>query len=101
MRQRLSAQQAAESLTRIPAWTLDGDRIHRQFPFGDFADAIIFVNKVAELAEEEEHHPDILVEYNKVTLTLSTHDAGGLTAADFQLARRIDEIPSSTVEDID
>ncbi len=95
MLHRLSKQQADDSLLHTPGWTLDEGLIRRQYTFGDFADAIIFVNKVAELAEEEGHHPDILIEYNKVTLTLSTHDAGGLTAKDFHLAQRIGELRST------
>jgi 4a-hydroxytetrahydrobiopterin dehydratase len=66
--------------------------IKKEFVFADFAAAMVFVNKVAELAEAEGHHPDILIEYNKVTLTLSTHDVGGLTEKDFALEKKIDAI---------
>jgi 4a-hydroxytetrahydrobiopterin dehydratase len=72
---------------------LDGSAIEREREFPDFAAAIAFVNRVAELAEHANHHPDILVHgWNKVRLTLSTHSEGGLTEADFALARRIDEL---------
>ena len=75
-------------------WTRDGDEIVREWKFSDFAAAIAFVNRVAELAEAANHHPDILVHgWNKVRLTLSTHSQGGLTDADFQLAHQIDLLP--------
>lgn len=76
---------------RDSAWERDGDAIAREWKLADFAAAIGFVNRVAELAEEAGHHPDILVHgWNKVRLQLSTHSAGGLTDADFALAERID-----------
>jgi 4a-hydroxytetrahydrobiopterin dehydratase len=73
-------------------WEREGDAIVRELGFDDFAAAVAFVNRVAEAAEAANHHPDILVHgWNKVRLTLSTHSAGGLTAADFALAEQIDE----------
>ena len=73
-------------------WKQDGDAIVRDLEFEDFKAAMAAVNRVADLAEETNHHPDILVHgWNKVRLTLSTHSAGGLTAADFALAEQIDE----------
>jgi 4a-hydroxytetrahydrobiopterin dehydratase len=72
-------------------WRREGDEIVRDFKFGDFAGAVAFVNRVAEAAEDANHHPDILVHgWNKVRLSLATHSEGGLTAADFDMARRID-----------
>jgi 4a-hydroxytetrahydrobiopterin dehydratase len=72
-------------------WRREGDAIVRDLQFADFAEAIAYVNRVAELAEEANHHPDILVHgWNKVRLTLTTHSEGGLTDNDFQMARRID-----------
>jgi 4a-hydroxytetrahydrobiopterin dehydratase len=71
---------------------LESREIKREFIFQNFVRAIDFVNKVAELAEEINHHPDISISYNKVRLTLSTHKAGGLTEKDFLLASRIDKI---------
>jgi 4a-hydroxytetrahydrobiopterin dehydratase len=74
-------------------WTRDGAAIAREWTLADFAAAIAFVNRVAELAETAGHHPDILVHgWNKVRLELSTHSAGGLTAADFALAAQIDRL---------
>ena len=64
--------------------------MQRTFSFENFVDAMSFVNRVADLAEDFQHHPDILIRYNKVTLTLSTHDAGGLTDKDFAFAREAD-----------
>jgi 4a-hydroxytetrahydrobiopterin dehydratase len=89
---KLQRQQVAEELQRLPQWTLRGDQIERLFIFEDFVDAMIFVNHVAEIAEEEGHHPDIRIVYNRVTLVLTTHDAGGLTLKDFQAAHRIDAL---------
>jgi 4a-hydroxytetrahydrobiopterin dehydratase len=72
-------------------WRREGDAIVRDLQFADFAEAVAYVNRVAELAEEANHHPDILVHgWNKVQLTLTTHSEGGLTDNDFQMARRID-----------
>ena len=90
MANKLERQQVAESLQKLNNWTLKGDEIERQLTFANFVDAMIFVNKVAEIAEEEGHHPDIRIVYNRVTLALSTHDAGGLTSKDFKMAHRID-----------
>ena len=73
-----------------PEWSEAGGSIQRTYQFDDFVQAIAFVNKVADAAEAAQHHPDILVRYNKVTLTLTTHDAGGITDNDFSLARCAD-----------
>jgi 4a-hydroxytetrahydrobiopterin dehydratase len=75
------------------AWRRDGQSIVRDLSVDDFAAAIEFVDRVAELAEAANHHPDILVHgWNNVRLTLSTHSQGGLTDADFELAREIDAV---------
>ena len=73
----------------VPGWENNGKEITRLYKFKDFAEAMVFVNKVAGLAEAADHHPDIDIRYNKVRLTLSTHSAGGLTEKDFSLARQI------------
>ncbi len=88
----LDASEIKESLKKVPEWELDKKAIERVFEFDDFTQAIDFVNAVAEIAEEEEHHPDIDIRYNKVTLRLSTHSEGGLTESDFDLAERIDTL---------
>ena len=73
------------------AWEREGDAIARDFKVADFATAMAFVNQVAEMAEEANHHPDILIHgWNRVRLTLSTHSEGGITQADLDLARGID-----------
>lgn len=87
---KLSAQDIETRLQDFPEWTLLGDSMQRTFAFEDFLGSMAFVKRVAELAEAHQHHPDIMIRYNKVTLTLSTHDAGGLTDKDFELAHDID-----------
>jgi 4a-hydroxytetrahydrobiopterin dehydratase len=78
------------ALAGVPEWRLAGDAIVRVFQFKDFPAAVGFVNRVAGLAEAAWHHPDIDIRWNKVALTLSTHDQGGLTEKDFTLARQFD-----------
>src|SRR5262249_37530021 len=87
---RLSEQEIASKLAELEDWDRADAATRRRYPFADFKAAMIFVNRVAALAEELDHPPDILIEYNKVTLTLTSHDAGGLTGRDFRLALRID-----------
>ncbi len=93
----LTPEQIAKFIQEIPLWFADetGTTIARSLTFDDFQTAIIFVNKVAGIAERENHHPNIHIHnYNRVTLSLTTHDAGGLTDADFALATKIDAILS-------
>jgi 4a-hydroxytetrahydrobiopterin dehydratase len=77
---------------KVPEWEIDGDNISRTFEFDEFMEAIDFVNSVAEIAEEAQHHPDIDIRFNTVLLTLTTHDLGGLTKSDFDVAARIDNL---------
>ena len=88
----LSSAEIKQELKRVPEWDHEKKQIERTFEFDDFTQAIDFVNAVAEIAEEEEHHPDIDLRYNKVRLVLSTHSKGGLTARDFDVAERIDTL---------
>ncbi len=74
----------------IPDWLLKGGHLFREFRFGGFKEAISFVNRVAEIAEEEDHHPSILIEYNRVGIELWTHAIGGLSENDFIVAAKID-----------
>jgi 4a-hydroxytetrahydrobiopterin dehydratase len=74
---------------KLSDWKLSEKEINRQFVFKDFKEALAFVNKVGEAAEKVNHHPDILIEWNKVSLKLSTHDQGGLTEKDLNLAEKI------------
>lgn len=86
----LNDDQIAERLAASP-WERDGDQIVREREFEDFAAAMGFVNRVAQLAEEANHHPDILLHgWNKVRLSVTNHSEGGLTEADFALAARVD-----------
>ena len=87
--QPLADAEVARELATTPGWARDGQAIARTWRFADFKAAMIFVNRVAALAEEMNHHPDIVINYSEVTLRLSSHDAGGLTRRDFDLARRI------------
>ena len=81
-----------QMMKRIPEWETNKKSIERTFEFDDFDQAIDFVNAVAEIADEEEHHPDIDVRWNKVRLVLCTHSEGGLTDLDFQVAEKIDTL---------
>lgn len=90
--EKLSAERIKSSLAAVPEWSRKGATILRTYQFKDFPAAIQFVNAVAKLAEEAWHHPDIDIRWNKVTLTLTTHDAGGLTEKDFALARKFDRL---------
>ena len=92
---KLSQEEIDAKLAEFPEWSVSADALQRTFSFDDFVGAMAFVNRVAELAEEHQHHPDIMIRYNKVTLTVSTHDAGGLTEKDFTLARSTDAITAA------
>lgn len=85
----LSDVEVKRLLLEVPQWLLKNKTIEREFKFKDFKAAMKFVNKVAVLAEAEDHHPDICIFYNKVQLTLSTHKVGGLSCKDFILGARI------------
>ena len=85
----LSDAEITQRLASLPGWERHGSRIRRTFSFDDFKGSMAFVNRVAELAEAADHHPDVDIRYSKVTLTLSTHDAGGLTGRDFDLAGKV------------
>ncbi|MEE2681703.1 MAG: 4a-hydroxytetrahydrobiopterin dehydratase [Planctomycetota bacterium] len=94
--EKLTEEQITEGLAALPEWSQNGDSIQRTITFEDFCHAMKFVNRVADNAEQTQHHPDILVRYNKVTLTLSTHDAGGLSAKDMSFAAFCDALIPST-----
>ena len=90
--EKLTSDQIKAALASVPDWKQQGDNITRTFQFKDFPGAIKFVNSLADLAEKSNHHPDIDIRWNKVTLALSTHDAGGLTNKDFELAKQFDRL---------
>jgi 4a-hydroxytetrahydrobiopterin dehydratase len=86
----LDDQEIRERLDGIRGWTREGDAIRKTYTLQSFPEAIAFVNRIAELAERANHHPDIDIRYDRVGCTLSTHSEGGLTARDFDLAGQID-----------
>ena len=86
----LSPNEADERLKGLSGWQRQGDEIRKDFEFKDFKAAMAFVNQVADEAEAIDHHPDISISYNRVTMSLSTHSEGGLTDKDFTLAPKID-----------
>jgi len=88
----LSREEIGRRVNRLKGWTLEGKEIRKIVTKENFVRAMGFVNSVALLAEKANHHPDIDIRWNKVTLALSTHSQGGLTANDFQLAEEIDKL---------
>jgi 4a-hydroxytetrahydrobiopterin dehydratase len=94
---KLNASEIKSALAAVPEWNRKSATIVRTFQFKDFPAAVRFVNAVADIAEQAWHHPDIDIRWNKVTLTLTTHDAGGLTEKDFALAQRFDRLPAAEV----
>ena len=89
---QLTDDDKAAFLAAHPEWALDGDTITRTFVFADFNEAMGFVTRVAIVAEVADHHPDIDIRWKKVTLALTTHEAGGLTGRDTDLAAKADEL---------
>jgi 4a-hydroxytetrahydrobiopterin dehydratase len=89
---KLSPSEAKSRLAALPNWAIESGELVRTFQFADFRAAMAFVNEVAELAESAGHHPDIDIRYNRVRLALVTHDAGGLTAKDFELAEKASDV---------
>jgi 4a-hydroxytetrahydrobiopterin dehydratase len=86
----LSQTQIDEALKTLDGWTRDGDAIRKQFTFKGFPEAVAFVNRLVPDAERADHHPDITINYRRVTLSWSTHDEGGLTAKDIAGAKMAD-----------
>jgi len=89
---KLSPTEISDRMKTVPGWTLDGQAIRKQFTFNDFPNAIAFVDRLAPEAERADHHPDILINYKRVTLTYTTHDSGGLTEKDFAGAATADRL---------
>ena len=92
MAKRLSEEDIARELAGLNGWTRDGDAIRKQYTLGGFPDAIAFVTRLAFDAEAVDHHPDITINYKRVTLLFSTHSEGGLTKKDFDGARKVDAL---------
>lgn len=92
MPETLSHERIGERLTEVPEWHHRGNAIERSFDCGDFDGSMRFINAVAAAANATNHHPNITLAWNRVTLTLCSHDAGGLTDRDFDLAKTIDTL---------
>jgi 4a-hydroxytetrahydrobiopterin dehydratase len=95
----LSDAEIQQALQALPGWKKSGNAIERNFQFTNFLQAMDFVNQIAEAAEAVNHHPDIHISYNKVTMALVSHDSGGVTQRDVRMAGKINELaqpPSST-----
>lgn len=92
--EKLTEEERSSWLTALPGWALarDGDAIARSFQFGDFSAAFAFMTRVALLAEKRDHHPEWFNVYNRVDITLTTHDAGGLSLRDVKMAKAIDAL---------
>jgi 4a-hydroxytetrahydrobiopterin dehydratase len=95
---RLDERQVREAMEGAKGWTLEGNAIRRQFTLGSFPDAIAFVTRLAFDAEAADHHPDIQINYKRVTLIYSTHSEGGLTEKDFAGARLADAIADAMMQ---
>jgi len=91
MKQALTPAEIKETLQTIPGWTLQDGKLIRDWTFKDFVQAMEFINKIATLAEAAGHHPDIDIRYNNVRLSLVSHDAGGITQRDANMARQINQ----------
>ncbi len=88
----LDENELESALKKHPEWDVEGKTITRTVEFEEFMEGIDFVNLLADVAEEAQHHPDITISYTKVTINLTTHDAGGVTEADLELAQRVDNL---------
>jgi 4a-hydroxytetrahydrobiopterin dehydratase len=88
----LSNEEIEQRLQGLSGWNREGDAITRELDRGDFKGSVDFVNRLTPVAEGMNHHPDLSISWSKVTITISTHSEGGLTANDFDLASRIDAL---------
>lgn len=91
-RRRLSEEEVRSELGSLDGWEFDDDKIEKKWKFGNFAEALAFVNKVGEIAERSDHHPDIKFGWGYAKIETTTHDRDGVTDADLELARGIDSI---------
>jgi 4a-hydroxytetrahydrobiopterin dehydratase len=92
---KLDEGEIRTAVAALPGWTLEGGAIRRQYTLASFPDAIAFVTRLAFDAESADHHPDILINYKRVTLTYTTHSEGGLTRKDFDGARKADHLATA------
>jgi 4a-hydroxytetrahydrobiopterin dehydratase len=89
---KLSDTEISAALEKLPGWKREGEALLRRFEFPSFADLMIVVNRIAEAAETADHHPDLDIRYNKLTVLLTSHDSGGITRRDVKLAAEISTI---------
>ena len=90
MAEKLPKDQINDWVSAHAGWKFKNDAIHKEYSFASFRDSIVFVNRIASIADDLDHHPDIDIRYSKVRLTITTHDSGGVTQKDLSLAERID-----------
>ncbi len=88
----MSDDQIKDELHNLGGWEREGDALMREFEFANFVGSVDFVNRLTPVAEEMNHHPDLSISWNKVTVQITTHSEGGLTANDFELAKKIDAL---------
>lgn len=93
-RVRLNEEQIAARLAEAPGWSIVDGKVSRTFEFASYASGVVFASAVAHLADSLDHHPDLLIGYRKVTVSVNTHDVGGISALDFELARRVSGLVS-------
>lgn len=91
-RKKLSAEEIAERIGELKSWMTEEENLKKRFAFENFAEALAFVNKVGAIAEERDHHPDITFGWGYAEFAITTHDAGGLTENDFDLAKEIERL---------
>jgi 4a-hydroxytetrahydrobiopterin dehydratase len=89
---KLNADEAKKLLQEVPSWSLQGDKIRKNFKFKNFREAMKFINQMADVAEAENHHPDFSVHYNRVDVEIWTHAISGLSENDFILAAKLDQL---------
>jgi 4a-hydroxytetrahydrobiopterin dehydratase len=90
-RKKLTDEEIEQRLLNLEDWEAENDNLKKHFEFENFADALAFVNRVGSIAEKRDHHPDVLFGWGYAEFVITTHDAGGITERDFQLAKAIDE----------
>ena len=92
---KLSESEVTERLQKLPRWSLRAGKLHRDYAFADFAEAFGFMARCALIAEKSDHHPEWFNVYNKVSVDLTTHDAGGISERDFELAEKMEKAAAS------
>jgi len=92
MRVRLNDEQVSDHLTTVMGWSVIEGKLTKAFDFNSYASGVIFANAVAHTADKMDHHPDLTIGYQKVTVAVNTHDVGGISPLDFELARKIDAL---------